>query len=155
MSKTTAKGGARQFSGFVVAGLIAAAVNWLSRMAFSALGMSLTPAVICAYVLGMITAYVLMRMFVFEKSDHGAKGEIPRFILVNVVSLVQVWLVTVGLDYWLPRIGFTWQTDAIAHGIGVASPILTSYFGHRYLTFRRTEQVKAEAEPDPNLPVQS
>ena len=133
------KSGARQFSTFVFVGGVAALVNWLSRMGFSAAGLNLTAAVICAYVIGMTTAYVLSRRFVFEATGQAVSGEVVRFMLVNLVAATQVWLVTIGLHDWLfPKIDFDWHAGSVAHGIGVASPVMTSYLGHRFFTFRRT-----------------
>jgi putative flippase GtrA len=63
---------------------------------------------------------------------------VARFALVNLVAATQVWLVTISLYDWLfPRIGFAWHAGSVAHGIGVASPVLTSYLGHRFFTFRK------------------
>lgn len=132
------KGEARQFSTFVVVGAFAAGVNWTARIGFSAMGLSLTMAVVLAYLCGMATAYILSRYFVFERTGNAVHGEIMRFVLVNLVAVAQVWLVTVGLDRWLfPRLGFNWYPAAVAHAIGVASPIVSSYFGHRFFTFKK------------------
>jgi putative flippase GtrA len=125
----------RQFATFVLAGGIAALVNWLSRIGLSAL-MSLEFAVVLAYLAGMTTAYGLNRLFVFEKSGRSMREEYGRFALVNVVALAQVFVVTIGLGRFLfPLVGFGWHPHEVAHAIGVASPILTSYAGHRYFTF--------------------
>lgn len=155
----TGKSRARQFSTFVVVGGVAALVNWLSRMGFSAAGLNLTAAVICAYVIGMATAYTLSRRFVFEPTGQGISGEVLRFTLVNLVAAAQVWLVTIGLYQWVfPKIGFAWHAGSVAHGIGVASPILTSYLGHRFFTFRKAPgNASAVADtslaPEPAEPV--
>jgi putative flippase GtrA len=125
----------RQFAFFVVAGGVAACVNWLSRIGFSAFT-SLEIAVVAAYLVGMTTAYGLNRVFVFEKSGRSMRDEYARFAIVNVVALVQVFAVTIGLSrFAFPAIGFAWHPHEIAHAVGVASPILTSYIGHRYFTF--------------------
>ena len=89
------------------------------------------------YLFGMLTAYVLARRFVFDASGRSVRSELYRFTLVNLVALAQVWLVSVGLAEWLfPAIDFQWHAYDIAHLIGVASPIVTSYLGHRYYSFR-------------------
>ncbi|MGD9545899.1 MAG: GtrA family protein [Amphiplicatus sp.] len=127
----------KQFAAFVIAGGIAAAVNWLSRIGLSAL-MSLELAVIVAYLIGMTTAYGLTRLFVFESSGRHMREEYVRFALVNVVALAQVFAVTIGLSRFVfPSIGFDWRPHEVAHAIGVASPILTSYVGHRHFTFAK------------------
>lgn len=125
----------RQFAAFVLAGGIAALVNWLSRIGFSTI-MSLELAVVFAFLIGMTTAYSLNRFFVFEKSGRSMHDEYGRFVLVNMVALAQVFVVTIGLSRAVfPFVGLSWHPQEIAHAIGVASPILTSYIGHRYFTF--------------------
>jgi putative flippase GtrA len=64
--------------------------------------------------------------------------EIQRFAIINVFSLVVVWVVSVGLARVVfPAVGFTWHTEDISHLIGVLAPAVTSYFGHRFYTFAR------------------
>lgn len=141
-SKKTAK----EFSSFLLVGGLAAVVNWCSRIAISAQGVSFEIAIVIAYILGMSTAYILSRMFVFEKSGRSLSSEIWRFTLVNLVALVVVWIVSVGLESWiLPAIGWTWRPAEVAHGIGVLSPAITSYLGHRHFTFGRARA--AETAP--------
>jgi putative flippase GtrA len=85
----------------------------------------------------MVTAYVLARIFVFPRSGRSAPQEFLRFALVNVVSLTQVWAVSVGLAYHLfPAIGLAWQPELVAHVIGLASITVTSYYLHKHFSFR-------------------
>lgn len=125
-----------QFVRFLLTGGVAAAVNILSRIALS-LAIPFEVAVVLAYLVGMTTAYVLARLFVFDRSGAPVHHEYLRFAVVNVVALIQVWLVSVGLANWLfPAIGFTWYPELVAHMIGVISPVATSYYGHKLFTFR-------------------
>ncbi|MEM6499283.1 MAG: GtrA family protein [Pseudomonadota bacterium] len=127
----------RQFVGFLVAGGCAAAVNLLSRYVLNIVT-SFEVAVVGAYLLGMLTAYVLTKRFVFESSGRAVKDEIARFTLVNLFALVLVWVISVGLARIVfPGIGFTWYSDDIAHLIGVVAPAVTSYVGHKHFSFSR------------------
>ena len=91
-----------------------------------------------AYIVGMTTAFILMRTFVFGASQRFVGVEAFRFVIVNLVALVLVWIISVSLHRWLfPEIGFTWQADTVAHVIGLSATVLTSYVGHRYFTFSR------------------
>jgi putative flippase GtrA len=124
-----------EFARFALAGGLAAAVNILSRWLLSSF-VRFEIAVVIAYLIGMITAFILTRQFVFERSDRHVRSEATRFALVNLVALAQVWIVSVGLAEWvLPWLGIVWQKDLMAHAIGVISPIATSYFGHKKFTF--------------------
>lgn len=120
---------------FIATGGIAAGVNVGARMLLS-LWLRYEVAVALAYLAGMTVAFVLARAFVFAPTLGGATGEYIRFGLVNAVSFVQVWLVSVGLARFVfPAIGFTWHAETVAHVIGVVSPVLTSYFAHKHFTF--------------------
>ena len=127
----------KTFRNFLLVGGVAAAANWGSRFAFERV-MDLTLAVVAAYLVGMTTAYLLNRLFVFEASGRKVADEATRFAIVNLFALVVVWVITVGLARWFfPLIGFTWHAEAVAHGFGVLSPAVTSYLGHRHFTFAK------------------
>ncbi|WP_398478473.1 GtrA family protein [Tardiphaga sp.] len=125
-----------EFVRFVLAGGIAAAVNVGARLALSHV-MTFQAAVVVAYLIGMATAFTLNRIFVFEPSGHRLHTEVVRFTLINLAALVQVWIVSVGLaEYIFPMAGMIWHAELVAHIIGVLSPVVVSFFGHKYFTFR-------------------
>lgn len=127
-----------EFVRFLLTGGFAAAVNLLSRRELNK-AMSFEIAVVLSYLLGMLTAYVLARRFVFKTSGRSVVSELKRFAIVNVFSLVLVWSISIGLARHLfPSVGFAWHADDLAHFIGVATPAVLSYFGHRAYTFSRT-----------------
>ena len=103
------------FSRFMLAGGIAAGVNILSRIALSHL-MSYGISIVVAYLIGMTTAYLLMRLFVFDASGSSVSHEYMRFGLVNLAALVQVWLVSEGL-----AVGFSLPSAFL----GMLKPSLT------------------------------
>ena len=126
----------RRFALFLAAGGTAAIVNILSRIAINTI-VRYEIAILLAYLCGMTTAYVLNKLFVFRSPDRKFAAEYARFALVNLVGVVQVWCVSVGLARLLfPAIGFAWHAETVAHIIGVASPVYTSYLGHKYFSFR-------------------
>jgi putative flippase GtrA len=139
-----------QFLRFLSTGGAAAIVNLLSRYELNKI-MSFEAAVALAYLIGMITAYVLARRFVFQASGRSVASEFKRFTIVNVFSLALVWSISIGLaKYLFPVIGFVWHADDIAHFIGVAAPAVVSYFGHRAYTFASPETVRSlEPKRDP------
>jgi len=125
----------KRFVLFVLAGGTAALVNILSRIALNWL-MPYEVAIIVAYLCGMTTAYLLNRYFVFAASGRGVASEYTRFALVNLAAVAQVWIVSVGLARLaFPAIGFTWHAETVAHVIGVAIPVFTSYLGHKHFSF--------------------
>ena len=131
------RGEARQLASFVVTGGIAAAVNLVTRWLLSFF-LLYEIAVTLAYLVGMTTAFVLARRYVFAPAGNGWLGEYGRFALVNVVSFLVVLGVSVGFARVIfPMIGFAWHAEDVAHLIGVVSPILLSYYAHKHYSFGR------------------
>jgi putative flippase GtrA len=121
---------------FVLASGVAAAVNFCARVAFS-MFVPYTVAIVLAFGLGMAVAFVLNRQFVFSGSTNRLHQQALWFVAVNMLALVQTLLVSLLLArILLPKLGVTWHSEEIAHAVGIAVPILTSYIGHQRLTFR-------------------
>jgi putative flippase GtrA len=128
----------RQFLLFVLTGGAAALVNVLSRIGFSVV-LRFELAVLAAYAIGMVTAYILARRYVFTGSGQSVKRSFAAFALVNLVAVLQTWLVSVGLRHLLlPMIGAVALVDLVAHSFGVIVPVFTSYLGHKHVSFRAT-----------------
>ncbi|MEL7027771.1 MAG: GtrA family protein [Pseudomonadota bacterium] len=134
----------KQFGAFLMVGGLAAIVNVISRAILDNY-LGFQASIFAAYMIGMATAFLLNKYFVFEESHHASVGhEAFYFFLVNMVGVLLVWLVTMGLA----NIVFPWWAEQfpalavpyprlMAHMIGVTSPAVTSYFGHKHLSFRR------------------
>jgi putative flippase GtrA len=98
--------------------------------------MGYSAAIVLAYLCGMVTAFVLAKRFVFAQSPLGTRTEFIRFGFVNLAAVVQVWAVSIALGDWLlPMIGVTHYAHDIAHIVGVAVPVFTSYLGHKHCSF--------------------
>lgn len=124
------------FLRFLVTGGLAAGVNILSRHLLS-FWLPFEAAIVVAYLIAMTTAYLLARALVFPPSGRTRQSEYVRFALVNLAALVQVWIVSVGLADWLlPSVGWGYRPELVAHTVGVLSPAVTSYYGHKAYTFR-------------------
>ena len=125
----------RRFTAFLVTGGVAAAVNIVSRVVFDRV-MPYEAAVPVAYLVGMTTAFFLAKLFVFSGTGRSLPVEYGRFALVNVAALVQVFVVSVMLAKAIfPAIGLAWNAELLAHVIGVLSPVLVSYQGHKRFSF--------------------
>lgn len=126
---------ARPFIRFLLVGGVAALVNIAARIGFNTV-VPYEIAIVIAYLFGLSTGFILNRVFVFEGTGS-VISQYWRFTFINLVSLIQVWLISVGLARWgFPAIGFTWNAETVAHAIGVGSPVITSYWAHRHFTFR-------------------
>jgi putative flippase GtrA len=121
---------------FLFAGGIAAAANFGSRFIFS-LWFNFEAAIILAYLVGMLVAFLLMRGYVFNACGKSIVPQITKFIIVNLMAVSQTLAISVALARWgLPVIGINTDKDALAHLVGVLVPVGTSYVGHRMATFR-------------------
>lgn len=126
----------KQFALFIVAGGIAACVNFFSRILLSH-WLVYGTAIVVAYLLGMVTAFALNRLFVFKKVSHSVRHQVFWFTTVNLAAVLQTLAISLLMAKWLfPRVGFTWHPETIAHAFGVAVPVLTSFVGHKYLSFK-------------------
>lgn len=126
----------RQFLTFVAVGGLAAAANFGSRIAFSRF-LSYLAAILAAYGIGLCTAFILNRCLVFRESTQSLLSQATWFVLVNLFALVQTVVVSMLLArYLLPAIGVRSHVETIAHAIGVATPVFTSYIAHKRLSFR-------------------
>jgi putative flippase GtrA len=126
----------RQFFVFLVTGGIAAGVNFGSRIFYNQ-WMGFSSAVIIAYLTGMITAFILAKLFVFKESTQSVRRSAFFFTLVNVFAVMQTWIISIGLAFYiLPACGILHFTREIAHAVGVLVPAFTSYIGHKRWSFR-------------------
>lgn len=126
----------RQFLLFLLTGGTAAAINFCSRIVYS-LWLDFSSAVILAYITGMISAFVLAKLFVFKESLQSVYRSAGFFVLVNLVAILQTWIITMSLAYYLlPSLGVTLFVQEIAHAVGVVVPVFTSYIGHKRWSFR-------------------
>jgi putative flippase GtrA len=130
------KAEARRFALFVMLGACAAAVNWLSRFPLEHF-MTFSAAVIVAYMVGMVVAFTLFSRYVFPASPRPLHDQIKFFVLVNIAGIIQVWAVSMGLLYYaFPALRFVGPlAEPVAHGLAICAPTISSYFGHKLLTF--------------------
>ena len=126
----------RTFPRFLVAGGLAALANMGSRYLLG-FAIPYVQSIVIAYMIGMLTAFLLNRGFVFKGSGNALRQQVFWFVAVNIAALAQTLLVSIALSDWIfPAIGWTHQPETVAHVIGVIIPVFTSYIGHRRLTFR-------------------
>jgi len=126
----------RQFLTFLLTGGTAAAVNFGSRIIYNQ-WVGFSTAVILAYLTGMVTAFVLAKLLVFKGSEQSVHRSIMFFVLVNVLAVLQTWGISLVLAFHvLPALGVQRFVDEIAHAVGVAVPVFSSYWGHKRWSFR-------------------
>lgn len=121
---------------FLVAGGLAALVNWLVRFPLE-LVMPFMPAVLVALAVGMTSGFLLYDRWVFPGSVRPLATKIRDFIAVNVLTQAVMLVVTIGLREIALLAGIPAVTaGAGAHLVGIGAGALVSYIGHRAVTFR-------------------
>ena len=121
---------------FLLACGSAAAVNFGSRMILG-IWFSYVVSIILAYLLGIITAYLLCRCFVFQAKHNNTWQQIGYFCLINGFAIVLTVVVSLLLfHYALWFVQDLFLREEIAHFIGIAAPAISSYFGHKYFSFK-------------------
>ena len=130
-------GASPQFVKFVAVSGVAAVMNFGSRLLFSLVA-PYAVAIVLAYCVGMALAFLLNRWLVFAESTNSLRKQMTFFMLVNLFGLAQTLLVSLVLAHWaLPWLGITTYVEEIAHAIGIAVPTISSYLGHKYISFRK------------------
>ena len=126
----------KQFMGFLIAGGIAATVNFSSRIFYNQY-CSFSTSVLIAYLTGMVTAFILAKIFVFKSSTQPVKRSAMIFTLVNLLAAAQTWVISMGLNFYVfPALGVEQHVTDIASAIGIIVPVFTSYLGHKRWSFK-------------------
>ena len=126
----------KQFVKFLLCGGLAAGLNWASRFLFS-IWMPFEYAVVAAFFVGLISGFLMMRLYVFDGKEKPVMPQASKYAFINMLALVQTLIISVVLARWvLPAWGVVVHAEALAHLAGVLMPVVTSYFGHKLLTFR-------------------
>lgn len=125
-----------QFSYFLFSGAVASLMNWNGRLFFSQY-FNFQTSIVLSFFIGLFSGFILMRLFVFKKSKNPIKSQIFRYCTINIIALAQTFLVSILMLNFLS--GYIQEksiSEAIAHAMGIAVPVFTSYLGHKYFTFR-------------------
>ncbi len=131
-----------EFFRFLLVGGFAAIINFSSRILINTV-YSFRVSVIIAYIIGMITAYVLSKFLVFSPSGKHPLKEFSYFAIVNGVAIIQVWVISVVLaEYLFPSWKLIFYPKEIAHFIGISIPVITSYYGHKYYSFKNNKIIQ-------------
>lgn len=99
-------------------------------------------AILCAFFVGLSSGFLLHKYCVFEPSARPMQSEMGAYFAVNMLALAQTWLVTLLLASRLVPLLGTHEGEAISHLCGILVPVVTSYFGHKYFTFKNKEDIR-------------
>ena len=122
---------------FIVAGGLAALVNWAVRFPLSA-WLPYLPAVVLATAIGMAFGFVTYRAFVFEPAQDHVAVQIRSFILVNLISMLLVAAIALAARSLLLLIVPLTAAEAFAHAVGIGCGAIANFIGHSTITFKRS-----------------
>ena len=125
----------KQFLGFLAVGGVAALLHWLTRLLLS-VWLTFSWAVIIAYAVGMVMAFLLNSIFIFPKSEKPRPAQARDFLLVNLSFAPFVWLVSVQVNYWLQNFGIVRHSEELAHAIAIPLPMLATFLIYKFFTFK-------------------
>lgn len=124
-----------QFVRFLIAGGLAAVVNVGSRILLS-LWLPYVAAILLAFCLGLVAAFALNKLFVFNETSNRLHHQVLWFIAINLAAVGQTILISLVIARWLlPALHIDFHNETIAHAIGVIVPVVTSYIGHKRFSF--------------------
>lgn len=129
----------KQFIVFLAVGGLAALLNWLSRLALS-IWMPFSYAVVVAYVIGMLVAFLLNRLFVFPKSGKSIHVQARDFVFVNVSFFPLVWFVSLQINSWLKIFGMVNYSEELSHAIAISLPMFATFLIYKFFTFKGKQQ---------------
>lgn len=128
---------AREGGKFVVAGGIASAVNWLTRLGFSFV-VSFPVALAIGATVGMTIGFTLYRAWVFPGSTRRLDAQTVLFLLVNAVTASFVIGASVVIAALLADLPLSVRNQQnLAHAVAIGLGAFISFVGHRSLTFAR------------------
>lgn len=125
----------KQFVSFMAVGGLAAFLHWLSRI-FLSHWLSFSWAVIVAYGIGMLIAFMLNSFFIFPASNKSKITQARDFILTNVCFFPVVWLSAIEINNALQFFGVALYTEAISHGIAVGLPMFATFLIYKFIAFK-------------------
>lgn len=125
-----------RFLRFLIVSGLAAMTNFGSRILFSQF-FNYSLAIVFAFVVGLTTAFILNRALVFPTSRNTLRVQMFWFLAINLGALVLTLAMSLLFArIILPALGVHYWIEEIAHAIGILAPVLTSYLGHKNLTFK-------------------
>lgn len=123
---------------FLIAGGLAALVNWLVRFPLE-LVMPFALAVLAALAVGMTCGFLLYDRWVFPGSARPLAAKVRDFVAVNIATQAVMLVVTIGLREAALLAGVSsLYAGAGAHMLGIGAGAIVSYLGHRAVTFGKT-----------------
>jgi putative flippase GtrA len=127
----------RELVRFILVGITATVGN-IGAVWLAGIFVTFEIALFAGIGVGLAISFTLSKLFAFgSRSWDSAGGEATRFLIVYAMGCVVYWLVAVSLRRLLVTHGVVTDLAEISGIIvGAGTMLLTSYFGHRFFTYR-------------------
>jgi len=110
-------------------------MNWLSRLLLS-IWLPFSWAVVIAYAIGMLVAFLLNSFFVFPKSIKARHKQARDFVIVNLSFFPVVWFASVQVNYFLQTLGMKTYSEDMAHAIAIGLPMFATFLIYKFFAFK-------------------
>jgi putative flippase GtrA len=127
----------REFARFFVAGVTATVGNIIAVW-FARFFVSFEIALLVGIAVGVTISFILSKLFAFaSRSWERAGGEAGRFLIVYAMSCAIYWVMALVCGrFVLVHVVAPRTAELGGVFIGAGTMMLTSYFGHRFFTYR-------------------
>ena len=125
----------REFLEFLFVGGIAASINWSSRYVLS-WWFPFAAAVVVAYCIATIVAFLLNKRIVFPKSGRPLGKQARDFMLTNLALLPLVCFTSIMMPEQLTNMGVVHYTEELAHAIAIATPVFITFLIYKLFVFK-------------------
>ena len=134
----------REFARFVVVGVLATLGN-IATVLIARFFMTFEFSLVAGIVVGLSISFLLSKLFAFESRSWAVvSGEAARFLVVYSASVVLYWGAAVAFARLAVAQGALREMAEMGGVlIGAGMMTLTSYFGHRFFTYRTFQRAAA------------
>lgn len=138
----------REFARFLLVGVIATIGN-LAAVYLARAFVSFECALLAGIAAGITLSFLLSKLFAF--ASHSWKrtgGEFVRFLIVYSVGCALYWGVAVALGRFFLAGSLSPRTAELGGAVvGAGTMALTSYLGHRFITYRTYQRTVVRVDP--------
>lgn len=128
-----------QFLKFLIAGSIAALVNFFSRFFFDVF-LTYVTSVIFAYLLGSIVSFILNKYFIFKVNDEKTSIQLFKFSILAVGAILLASIVVYLLMelYRLFPVSIVSEktTESLAHILSIGVTTIYNFLAMKFFSFR-------------------
>ena len=132
----------REFARFFIGGVAGAAANlfgvWLVRRLAA-----YQIALVVGLAVGFVVSFLMSKLFAFRsRAIAGTGTEVTRFMLVYAAGMACYFAISLMVGHGLLLRLLPRETAEMAGAVcGSAAMMLTSYFGHRFWTYRHVRRL--------------